>query len=156
MTFKDLELSKKEKNPNQRATPMLPAAINSLLGSRTMTRLVITGDISKKMLELLASPTKNLTEEISKAPYTLSKEEEKKKEEEVNEGPETPNKTKRKDDEIDWRSLYRRIIPCNDPDEDIEQAKGKAIKRPKDEARSICFQFINHFTESNPDKHRIR
>ena len=28
MKFKDLELSKKVKNPNQRATPILPAAIN--------------------------------------------------------------------------------------------------------------------------------
>ena len=65
---------------------------------------------------------------------------------------------KRSDEEIDWMSIYRRIQPCIDPDEDIEQAqaKGKEIKRPKDEARNICFQFIYEFTKSKQNKHRIR
>ena len=56
----------------------------------------------------------------------------------------------------DWRSIFKRLKTCDDLDEHIELARGKEIKRPKDETRGVCFQYINMFTDQNPDKDMIR
>lgn len=46
---------------------------------------------------------------------------------------------------LDWRATYEQLSVTEDSKENIALAKGKEIKRPKEETRQICLAFINEF-----------
>ena len=60
-------------------------------------------------------------------------------------------KLEHEDDFKDWRSLYKPLQACEDTEEHFELARGKEIKRGKDETRGVCFQYINEFTKESKD-----
>ena len=43
---------------------------------------------------------------------------------------------------VDWRAIYKPLGLSKDTQEHIELAKGKEIKRGKDETRGICLAYI--------------
>ena len=47
--------------------------------------------------------------------------------------------------DLDWRATYEQLTVTEDSKENIVLAKGKEIKRPKEETRQICLAFINEF-----------
>ena len=52
---------------------------------------------------------------------------------------------------VDWRALYKPVGLSEDSKEHVLLAKGKEIKRSKDETRQICLEYINEFTKDNPN-----
>lgn len=52
---------------------------------------------------------------------------------------------------IDWRALHKPLKVSEDSKELMALAKGKEIKRPKEEAKAICLAYIKEFTKENKD-----
>ena len=48
---------------------------------------------------------------------------------------------------IDWRALHKPLKVSEDSKEHVDFAKGKEIKRSKEESRAICLAYINEFTK---------
>ena len=50
---------------------------------------------------------------------------------------------------VDWRACYELVNVFNDTEEHHLLAKGKEIKRSKDETRGICLQYIAEMKKDN-------
>lgn len=53
---------------------------------------------------------------------------------------------------VDWRAIYKPLGLSKDTQEHIELAKGKEIKRGKDETRGICLAYIQKMTKDSADR----
>jgi len=62
---------------------------------------------------------------------------------------------KEKAPELDWRSGHTPLNVSFDAREHLVNAKGKEIKRSKEETRSICLAYINEFVADEQSKQNI-
>lgn len=53
---------------------------------------------------------------------------------------------------VDWRAIYKPLGLSRDTQEHIDLAKGKEIKRGKDETRGICLAYIEKMTKDSADR----
>ena len=58
-------------------------------------------------------------------------------------------------DEIDWRAIHKPLQVSEDSKEHITMAKGKEIRRTKEETRHICISYINEFAQSQAARRSI-
>ena len=93
-----------------------------------MVRMIVNGTISQKFLEILTSPDKSSLVLETRALMEH-------------------RRTKHETEGNDWRSNFTPLKVSEDTKEHIEQAKGKEIKRSKEETRGVCYQYISEFSK---------
>ena len=105
--------------------------------SPSMSKLIMSGSLAHKFLEVLKQPDALVSDLLRLNTKQISAK---------------ASASQKRERFVDWRALHKPIRLSEDSKEHVDMAKGKEIKRSKDETRGICTQYINYFTKSNADQ----
>lgn len=113
----------------------------SNIASPTMAMLVLTGDLSSRLVERFVGSPRAMSVRGTQKMFDKFDDD--------------LRKTQQGMHTVDWRAIYKPLKIGEDSKEHIALAKGKEIKRSKEEARAICLAYIQEFTKENADP-RVR